>query len=48
MYVIAGILILMWIGGNVLAFTLSGLIHVLLVVAVVLIAINVFKALKHG
>lgn len=40
LYTIAVVLILMWLLGLVTSYTLGGLIHVLLVVALIMVVIN--------
>ena len=46
LYTIAVVLILLWLLGMVSSYTLSGLIHILLVVAIVVILLRVISGRK--
>jgi Family of unknown function (DUF5670) len=46
LWTIVVILVLLWFIGLVTAFTMGGLLHILLVVAVVVVLINVIKGRK--
>jgi hypothetical protein len=46
LWTIAVILVLLWFIGLVTAFTLGGLVHILLVVAIVMVLINVIQGRK--
>ena len=43
LWTIVVILLILWLLGNVTAYTLGGLIHVLLVVAIVVVLLNVIQ-----
>lgn len=43
LYTIAVVLIILWLLGLVTSYTMGGLVHVLLVVALVMVLINVFS-----
>lgn len=43
LYTLAAVLILCWVLGVVTSYTLGGLIHVLLVVAIVVLLLNLFS-----
>lgn len=43
LYTIAVVLLILWLLGLVSSYTLGGLVHILLVVAVVMILINIFS-----
>jgi hypothetical protein len=46
LWTIAVILVLLWFIGLVTAFTLGGLVHILLVIAIVMVLINVIQGRK--
>jgi hypothetical protein len=46
LYTIAVVLIILWLIGLVTSYTLGGLIHVLLVIAIVVILVNVISGRK--
>jgi hypothetical protein len=46
LWTIAVILVLLWFVGLVTAFTLGGLVHILLVIAIVMVLINVIQGRK--
>lgn len=46
MLTIAAILIALWLLGTITAYTLGGLIHILLVIAVIVVILNVIKGGK--
>jgi len=46
LFTIAAILVILWILGLVTSYTLGGVIHVLLVIAIVIVLINVFSGRK--
>ena len=43
LYIIAVVLIVLWLVGLLAAYTLGGIIHILLVIAIVLILLNVIR-----
>ncbi len=43
LWTIAGILVVLWLLGLVTSYTLGGLIHVLLVIAVIVIVVNLIQ-----
>jgi len=46
LWVIATILVIMWIFGMVSAYTMGGFIHILLVIAVIVVLIRIIKGKK--
>jgi hypothetical protein len=46
LYTVAVVLLILWVLGLVSSYTLGGLIHVLLVVAIVVILVNVISGRK--
>ena len=46
LYTIAVILVILWLIGVVTSFTMGGLIHILLVIAIVVILVNVISGRK--
>jgi hypothetical protein len=46
LWTIAVLLVLLWFIGLVTAFTLGGLVHILLVIAIVMVLINVIQGRK--
>jgi hypothetical protein len=46
LYTIAVILLILWVLGLVSSYTIGGLIHVLLVVAIVMVLVNVISGRK--
>jgi hypothetical protein len=43
LYIIAVVLIVLWLVGLLAAYTLGGIIHILLVIAIILILLNVIR-----
>ena len=43
LYTIAAVLLVLWLLGLVASYTMGGLIHVLLVIAVVMVLVNLFR-----
>jgi hypothetical protein len=43
LYTLAGILIVLWLLGMITSYTMSGFVHVLLVIALVLIVLNLVR-----
>jgi hypothetical protein len=48
LYTIAVVLILLWLLGLVTSYTMGGLIHVLLLIALVMIVANLFSGRRHA
>ncbi|MEO8233600.1 MAG: lmo0937 family membrane protein [Ignavibacteriota bacterium] len=48
LYTIAVVLIVLWLVGLLTAYTMGGIIHILLVIAVVMILLNVIKGRRAG
>jgi hypothetical protein len=48
LYTIAVILLVLWLIGLVTSYTMGGVIHLLLVIAIVVILFNVFSGRKVG
>lgn len=48
LYTIAVVLILLWLLGLVTSYTMGGVIHVLLVIALAMVLINVFSGRRHA
>lgn len=46
LWTIIGILVLLWVLGNVFQFVVGGLIHVLLVIALILFIVNMISGRK--
>ena len=46
LYTIAGVLIVLWLLGVITSFTMSGFIHVLLVIAIVVVLIRIIQGRK--
>jgi len=46
LYTIAVVLIILWLLGNITAYTAGGLIHVLLVIAIVVVLLRVISGRK--
>jgi len=46
LYTIAVVLIILWLLGNITAFTAGGLIHILLVIAIVVVLLRVISGRK--
>ena len=46
MYTIAVVLIVLWLLGLVTSYTMGGVIHVLLVIAIIMILVNVIQGRK--
>ena len=46
LYIIAAVLVVLWLLGIVTAYTLGGFIHILLVVAVILVLIRIIQGRK--
>ena len=47
LYTIAVVLILLWLLGLVTSYTMGGIIHVLLVIAVVMVLLNLISGRRH-
>ena len=43
LYIIAVVLIVLWLVGLLAAYTLGGIIHILLVIAIVVILVNIIR-----
>jgi hypothetical protein len=43
LYIIAAVLIVLWLVGLLASYTLGGVIHILLVIAIVMIILNVIR-----
>ena len=48
LYTIAVVLIVLWLLGLVTSYTMGGLIHVLLVIAIIMILVNVIVGRRAG
>jgi Family of unknown function (DUF5670) len=48
LYTIAVVLIVLWLLGLVTSYTMGGVIHVLLVIAVIMILVNVISGRRAG
>jgi len=48
LYTIAVVLIVLWLLGLVTSYTMGGLIHVLLVIAIIMILVNVITGRRAG
>ena len=48
LYTIAVILLILWLLGLVTSYTMGGVIHVLLVIALVMVLLNFFSGRKHA
>lgn len=48
LYTIAAILIILWLLGMVTSYTMGGIIHVLLVVALVMVLFNLFAGRRRA
>ncbi|HSL88657.1 MAG TPA: lmo0937 family membrane protein [Ignavibacteriaceae bacterium] len=48
LYTIAVILVVLWIIGLLTSYTMGGIIHVLLVIAVIMILVNVIQGRRAG
>jgi hypothetical protein len=48
LYTIAVVLIVLWLLGLVTSYTMGGIIHVLLVIAVIMILVNVISGRRAG
>jgi len=46
LYTIAVVLILLWLLGTVLSYTIKGLIHILLVIAIIVILVRIIRGRK--
>ncbi len=46
LYIIAAVLVVLWLLGIVTAYTLGGFIHILLVIAVILVLIRIIQGRK--
>lgn len=47
LWVIAGILLVLWLVGMLAAYTIGGLIHLLLIAALVLLIVKIVKAFRR-
>lgn len=43
LWTIAGLMVILWMLGLVTSYTMGGMIHILLVVAIIMIALNLFQ-----
>ena len=48
LYTLAIILLVLWLLGMVTSYTLGGVLHILLVIAVVMILANLFSGRRHA
>ena len=48
LYTIATVLVVLWLLGLVTSYTMGGLIHVLLVIAIIMILVNVIGGRRAG
>jgi small basic protein len=48
LYTIAAVLIILWLLGLVTSYTMGGIIHVLLVIAIIMILVNVIGGRRAG
>lgn len=48
LYTIAVVLIVLWLFGLLTSYTLGGVIHVLLVIAIIMILVNVISGRRKG
>jgi len=48
LYTIAVVLILLWLLGLVTSYTMGGIIHVLLVIALIMVLVNFLSGRKHA
>jgi uncharacterized membrane protein YtjA (UPF0391 family) len=48
LYTIAVVLIILWLLGMVTSYTMGGIIHVLLVIALVMVLVNFISGRKHS
>ena len=48
LYTIAVVLIILWLLGLVTSYTMGGVIHVLLVIALVMVLVNFISGRKHA
>lgn len=47
LWVIAGVLLVLWLVGILAAYTLGGLVHWLLIAALVLIIVKIVQSIRH-
>ncbi|ADU25599.1 lmo0937 family membrane protein [Ethanoligenens harbinense] len=47
LWVIAGVLLVLWLVGILAAYTLGGLVHLLLIAALVLIIVKIVQSIRH-
>jgi hypothetical protein len=47
LYTLAVVLVVLWLLGLVSSYTIGGLIHVLLVIAIVVVLLNVIRGRRH-
>lgn len=47
LYTIAAVLIVLWLLGLVTSYTMGGVIHVLLVIAIVMVLLNLISGRRH-
>lgn len=48
LWVIAGVLLVLWLVGMLAAYTLGGLVHLLLIAALVLIVVKIVQSIRRG
>ena len=48
LYMIAAVLILLWLAGMVSSYTLHGFIHILLVIAIIVILVRIIRGRKSN
>lgn len=48
LWVVISLLFLLWLVGVILKISLGGLIHVILIIAVILLVINLLRSTKHN
>lgn len=48
LWILAGVLLVLWLIGTVAAYTLGGLIHLLLIAALVLIVIKIVQSIRRN
>ncbi len=48
LWVVISLLFLLWLVGVILKISLGGLIHVVLIIAVILLVINLLRSTKHN
>lgn len=48
LWILAGILLVLWLVGTLAAYTLGGLIHLLLIAALVLIVVKIVQSIRRN